>query len=180
MKVKASPRSSKVVVEMEARGADLPPIPVPEVALKKILVPVDFSPLSRKALDYGVSFARQFHAEISLLHVVEPMPLPPEMPLPASGASYQMDLQQFAEQQLQEWQNEVAGRAAIKTAVRYGNPFREIVQAANENNIDLIIIGTHGRTGLPHLLVGGTAERIVRLAPCPVMVVREREKDFLA
>jgi nucleotide-binding universal stress UspA family protein len=87
-------------------------------------------------------------------------------------------LRDEAKRELSDWRKEVP-HAAVKTAIYAGIPFREIVRAADEHNTDLIILGTQGRTGLSHLFIGSTAERVVRHAPCPVMVVREREHDFL-
>ena len=178
MKFKPSAKTGQVTLELEAREAELPPVPLPEVNLKKILVPIDFSESSRKALHYAMSLAKQFHAEILLLHVVEIVTPSPAVTFPESE-SLNVKLHEEAAKRLSEWRHEVVSHAAVKAAVRGGIPYRDIVAAADESNIDLIILGTHGRTGLAHLLIGSTAERVVRHAPCPVMVVREREHDFV-
>lgn len=176
MKLKASPRARKVVVELQRQELALPAIAVPELALKKILVPVDFSDLSRKALHYAISFAKQFGAEITLLHVIEIIPVPEVV----ESGMFNAQLRETATAQLAEWRKNAAAQTMVKTAVGDGTSFREIVRVADENNIDLIILGTQGRSGLSHLFIGSTAERVVRHAPCPVMVVREREHDFLS
>jgi universal stress protein A len=177
MRLRASPRAKqRVVVELESPEASLPPIAVPELKLKRILVPIDFSEQSQKALHYAISFAKQFNAEIFLLHVVETVPTP-EVAIAESGV-LNFRLRDEAKRELSDWRKEVP-HAAVKTAIYAGIPFREIVRAADEHNTDLIILGTQGRTGLSHLFIGSTAERVVRHAPCPVMVVREREHDFL-
>lgn len=181
MKIRAARRSQHVVVEMEPRNRPLPPISVPEVNLKKILVPIDFSASSKKAMQYALSFARQFNAELLLLHVVELTPLPASPLAVVQDETTQASVHQSAAKQLGEWRDEIGSRATVKASVRSGiSAHAEIVSAAIEGNIDLIILGTQGRTGLAHLLIGSTAERVVRHAPCPVLVVREREHDFVS
>jgi nucleotide-binding universal stress UspA family protein len=185
MKIRAARRSQNVVVEMQPRNSALPPISVPEVNLKKILVPVDFSEQSRKAMEYALSFARQFNAEVLLLHVIEIAPLAapawPVSPVPMMhDVTTQASLRESAAKQLAGWRQEISSEARVKASVREGvSAHAEIVTAANEGNFDLVILGTQGRTGLTHFLIGSTAERVVRHAPCPVLVVREREKDFV-
>ena len=177
MKLKAAPRSGSVVVEVGTREAGLPPIALPELKLKKVLLPVDFSECSQKALQYALSFARQFQAEVLLLHVVETVYPPPELVV-LDSAALDHRVRDAAERQLAAWSKEISGVRA-RALIRSGVPHHEIVAAAEENNIDLIILGTHGRSGMAHLFLGSTAERVVRRAPCPVMVVREREHDFV-
>jgi universal stress protein A len=182
MRIRAARRSQDVVLEMEPRNSTFPPISVPEVSLKKILVPIDFSELSRKAMQYGLTFAKQFNAEVHLLHVVEFTPLAaPAPPLPIiQDETTRATLHESAAKQLAAWRDESGLTARVKASVRDGvAAHAEIVNAATEGNIDLIILGTQGRTGLAHLLIGSTAERVVRHAPCPVLVVREREHDFV-
>jgi universal stress protein A len=148
-----------------------------EVRLQKILVPVDFSDSSRKAVRYALAFVRQFNATILLLHVIEVVPPPPEVLIAESGLLAGR-LHEEAKKQLSEWRKETASRA-VNVAVRTGSPCQEIVHVAAESAIDLIILGTHGRKGLAHFLLGSTAEQVVRRAPCPVMVVRVLEHDFV-
>jgi universal stress protein A len=182
MKIRAARRSQDVVLEIGPRNSTLPPISVPEVNLKKILVPIDFSELSRKAMQYALTFARQFNAEVLLLHVLEFTPLTtPVPPLPTiQDEMTRVTLRESAAKQLAVWRDEISSQAAVRGSVRDGvSAHAEIVKAATEGNFDLIILGTQGRTGLAHLLIGSTAERVVRHAPCPVLVVREREHDFV-
>jgi len=185
MKIRAARRSHDVVLEMKPRNGALPPISVPEVNLKRILVPVDFSQQSRKAMEYALSFARQFNAEVHLLHVIEIAPLAapawPVSPVPMmQDVTTQASLRESAAKQLAGWRQEISSEARVKATVREGvSAHAEIVAAANDGNVDLVILGTQGRTGLAHLLIGSTAERVVRHAPCPVLVVREREHDFI-
>lgn len=147
--------------------------------LKRILVPVDFSISSNKALDYAVAFAKQFQAEISLFHVVA-TPQAAQFPLgdgiTCNPASDTDALKREAEAQ---WRKAVGSGLKVTTTLGVGVAHHEIVRAANETKTNLIIIGHQGRSGLAHLLLGGTAERVVRHAPCPVLVVRKHEHEFL-
>ncbi len=151
----------------------------PTLNFKKILVPIDFSEVSRKALCYAASLARQFGGVTSVLHVIEPPPYPEfgYAHLPIKGAK----LKQAAENQLEALRNQPPLNSAVcaTASVRNGNAVHEIVSEAEEQKADLIILSTHGHTGLAHMLLGSTAEKVVRHAPCPVLVVREREHEFI-
>jgi len=175
MKLAASRK--RVVMTAGPEETKLPALP--ELALKRILVPVDFSESSRKALHYATSFARQFNAELLLFHVVEPYPPPPPDYIIADNLVDNAKIQEEAAKELAQWRGEIGESISVRSSVEIGSPYREIVRCADENNIDLIIIGTHGHTRLAHFLLGSTAERVVRHAPCPVLVIREREHDFL-
>jgi nucleotide-binding universal stress UspA family protein len=148
------------------------------IGLARILVPIDFSDLSFKALQYATALAQQVHADLFLLHVVEPAPpLAPEFG-PSAALAYDIrPLKRARANDLTAWRKKANSPRPMRTAVRWGSPYWEIVRAARENHCDLIVIGTHGRTGLGRLIIGSTAERVVRLAMCPVLVVREREED---
>jgi universal stress protein A len=141
-------------------------------SLKKILVPVDFSDCSKKALQYAVRFARQFGAELTLLHVVPRYPAIPDM------GPIDVETLQEGRTQLEVVRLTIGDLAASHTLMRTGTPHIEILDVAKERNIDLIILATHGRTGLTRAILGSTAERVVRQAPCPVLVVREKEREF--
>ncbi|HZR78416.1 MAG TPA: universal stress protein [Chthoniobacterales bacterium] len=151
------------------------------INLKRILVPVDFSPLSKKAMLYAARLAQQFSAEINLLHVVEPE-IPPAfdgymiaMPPMTNGSSAARSGQMKA--LVNATRN--AGVARVSATVRCGIASIDIVEAAKEFDVDLIVIATHGYTGWKHFAIGSTAERVVRAAPCPVLVVREKEHEFV-
>ena len=145
------------------------------VNLKNILVPIDFSEPSRKALEYARQMALGFGASVTLLYVLEPIPYPYDF-----SASYPLvadnpELLKTAGGKLKELAATLkAGSEPVKSLMRQGNPAHEICAAAQELGIDLIIIATHGYTGLKHVLLGSTAEKVVRHAPCPVLTVRER------
>jgi nucleotide-binding universal stress UspA family protein len=143
--------------------------------VKSILVPLDFSPSSKKALDYAVQFARQFKAKLTLLHVVEPVATPD------FAASFPLVMEDDKQMAAAKNELERAVKAARiprgiveKVLVRFGRSFHEIADAARTRKVNLIIISTHGYTGLKHALLGSTTERVVRHATCPVLVVRQR------
>jgi universal stress protein A len=143
--------------------------------LKSILVPIDFSKISQSALEYAVPLARQFDAKITLLHAIEPLPYPVEW-------TYASMREDFPIGPLQEKLKVLAQRAIEpellkEVIVRVGTAFEVIANAAWDCEADLIVITTHGHTGLKHVFMGSTAERVVRHAPCPVLVVRKREHE---
>lgn len=148
--------------------------------IKRILVPLDFSEHSEKALHYATKFAEQFGARIDLVAVVEPVIYAEGMTIPAGMGNVDettakesgQALRRIAEREVPEGVNWAA-------LVRRGAAYDEIVETARDRKTDLLIITTHGRTGLTHFLIGSTAEKIVRHAPCPVLVVRDKEHDFI-
>ncbi len=149
--------------------------------LKKILVPVDFSECSEKALLYAVQFAKEFCATLDVVYVSPPFVLPADVVLPSNYTRIEKDVIDKAEQRLATLVlQRVPQGIPVEPIVRSGHAVTEIVNAAKEFNADLIIISTHGRTGLKHVLIGSTAEEVVRHAPCPVLTVREKEHEFLA
>jgi len=179
MKVKAAPKKGKVLVELASQDEGLPPsLPF---QLKRILAPVDFSEASRKALQYAAHFAAAFNAEVILLHVIQPFTLPvePEFMPPELGISRQ-ELVDSSRRELEEWcAREIGGRVQCQVRAQEGVPWHQIVAAASDTNTDLIILATHGRSGLKHVLLGSVVERVTHHAPCPVLVVREQERDFV-
>lgn len=149
-----------------------------EFKLAKILVPIDFSECSKKAFGYAVSLARQFRGELLLLHVVEPYAPYPEMTA-WDAASLEAASREFGEEELQMLRQSIQREIPCTTILKIGKAYREIVDAAKENGVDLIIMSTHGYTGVSRALLGSTTEQVVRRAGCPVLVVRENEHDFL-
>jgi len=187
MKIKPVPRQKKVTVELKHSDDRLLEKSAAAVRvgtafrLNNILVPVDFSDFSTKALDYALAFADQFDARIILLHVVEPAVYPESSMLVASTLDdLHNDLRQVAQQKLSELRRDRIGeRVPSELLVRMGRAFSEITAAALDLEVDLIILATHGYTGLKHVLLGSTTERVVRHAPCPVLTVRDPEHEFL-
>lgn len=137
---------------------------------KRILVPVDFSESTEKVIEYAVPLARQFGAKMILMHVVEPMIYPPEAGFVPVDETQVI---QSAKRRLRQLAASVkAPRLIAKSAVALGSPYHEICEAAPTLGVGLIIISTHGYTGLQHVFMGSTAERVVRHAPCPVLVLK--------
>jgi nucleotide-binding universal stress UspA family protein len=152
----------------------------PLMKMRSILVPVDFSAESEKALAYAVPFARQFGAKLTIVHVVEPTATPDfltSFPLVIEKDK----LMTASKSHLDRVVSDLAidRKLVDGTLVRYGRSFYEITEAARSLKADLIIISTHGYSGLKHALLGSTAERVVQHAPCPVLVVRPREREFV-
>ncbi|MGA3268796.1 MAG: universal stress protein [Verrucomicrobiota bacterium] len=153
----------------------------PALKIQQILVPTDFSEPSKKALKYAVSIAEQLGAKITLLHVFE-------LPIAYPYGDYNpfiaetdkiMPAAQVTANQICKEEN-INPRFIRETLVKEGISYQEIVETAKALKMDLIIIATHGHTGLAHVLLGSTTERVVRHAPCPVLVVRAKEREFVS
>lgn len=151
------------------------------INLKRILYPTDFSEYSAEAGKYACAFAEQFDAELHLLHVLEihasttpvfggGLALMPK--IQESRAAAEAELDRLLDS---EWQ---AKRRVVRS-VSEGTPFLEIIHYAKRNDIDLIVMGTHGRSALSHVLMGSVAERMVRKSPCPVLTVRPGGHEFV-
>lgn len=150
-------------------------MPQGEVRLDRILVPVDFSPCSEKALIHAKALAAQFGAQLVLLNVVEPFS--PTGDLALDLARINIDQEKTAKDSLESYRR-AAGKGT-KAIVRTGSPARAITEEARHLAADLLVIATHGRTGLAHVALGSVAERVIRHAPCPVLVIREKADDFI-
>jgi universal stress protein A len=142
--------------------------------IRRILAPTDFSELSTQGLKSALKLAEVFGATLLLLHVVEPPPYPVEGIVPSHlGATLLDDLERQASTDLAVILPETQGsKVEVTRQVVVGIPNRKIVEVAEEEKSDLIVMTTHGRTGLSHLVMGSVAEKIVRTAPCPVLTIR--------
>jgi universal stress protein A len=153
------------------------------ITIKRILYPTDFSDCAKTAEEYATALADQFQAELHVLNVLADV----KMMLPGPGSAlslpqnYLLDLITEAERTLAKVLPDAAksGRTVVRT-LRTGNPHVEIVKYAEAMEIDLIVMGTHGRGGLAHMLLGSVAEKLVRTAGCPVLTVRPAEQQFVA
>jgi nucleotide-binding universal stress UspA family protein len=153
------------------------------IKLRRVLVPTDFSDFSKPALAYGCAMAARFNAELHLLHVVpDPAMLVPESySFSVEAIETQSRLMtEDAQKRLDalpggNWSNS----QPVRREVRSGAAFLEIIDYATVNDIDLLVIGTHGRSGLMHILMGSVAERVVRKSPCPVLTVKPDGHQFL-
>jgi universal stress protein A len=186
MNVKPSKTRGEVVLKITASdepllaSANAPRAAArPLFALDRILVPIDFSECSHKALRYAIPLAKEHAAAITLLYVVPKQYETydyggPNMP--------SLEAQMFVdgEKRLRGMiEDEVKDEVPAEQIVRTGAAVDEILAAARDLPANLIVISTHGHTGLRHMLLGSVAEQVVRRAPCPVLVVREQENDFI-
>ena len=145
------------------------------MTIKRILVPTDFSAHADAALDYAIELAEPLGATIALLHVIED-PLAAGMwsseLYSAEIAGLQINLMKDAEERLRRTVADAANPVITEHVVRTGRAAATIVEAAVDTKADLIVMGTAGRTGLAHMVMGSVAERVVRAAPCPVLTLR--------
>jgi len=141
--------------------------------IKNILVPIDFSDSSRRSLDYALELAKLCRAKLMLLHVVD---YPPSFDLPDLDKGVRETRKQYLEQLQAQVISDTVPSSII---IREGTPFLEIVRAARDHQADLIVIATHGHTGIKHLLIGSTAERVVRKSSCPVLTYRAGQREFV-
>lgn len=147
------------------------------ITIERILLPTDFSECSERARLYACELAKRFGSEIHLFHVVPPTVLPGYAgPVPETFANPE----DAARETLDQWYIPAFSEAkGVVRAISLGTPFVEIVRYARNQNIDLIVMGTHGRSGVAHALIGSVTERVVRKAPCPVLTVRPEGHQFV-
>ena len=144
---------------------------------RHILAPTDFSEYSKKAVGSALELARKFGAKLTILHVVELPPYPVEGYVPpAVNATFLDDLERQATQDLAQLVHEAeSSNVEVVRLVAVGSPYRRIIDTAEAEQVDLIVMATAGRTGFSHLVMGSIAERVVRTATCPVLTIRPRE-----
>lgn len=174
MKIKKNPFLDK---RNPPKAIDEPTPDNAEAKVESILVPIDFSNPSTKALKYAVALARQFSAKIVPLFVVE---------LPEAVGMFQLlldddEIKESCQAKLLKFARKSAVPAGMidHALVRKGRAHREITEAARTLKSDLIVISTHGYSGMTRALLGSVTERVVREAPCPVLVVRDRQHEFV-
>jgi len=151
------------------------------IKIERVLVPTDFSDSARHALTYGVSFAREFGAELLLVHVVENLTVGYASDLfPVPMAEVSEEISGYARSELGKLAAEVREKGvAVREIVAQGKPSAEIVRIAGEEQADLIVLGTHGKGMLDKALFGSTTERVIRKAPCPVLSCRLHGHEFV-
>ena len=151
-----------------------------DVKISTMVCAVDFSEYSDYALQYAIDLAGVFNAELKLVHVVELPFLPsyslagvPDLSLPVE------QVEENAREHMEELVKECSKKdERVSGDLRTGAPFLEIISYAREVDADMIVVGTHGRSGLSHMLIGSVAEKIVRKAPCPVLTVKHPDHKF--
>ena len=152
------------------------------LTLKTVLVPTDFSDASESALRYGKAMARAFGASLHVVHVMEDL-----LAHAWAAEVYVASMPQLRDEIEKESRQRLGTlltdgertELRAETALLAGNPFLEIVRYAKAHNIDLIVMGTHGRGPIAHMLLGSVAEKVVRKSPCPVLTVREAQHEFV-
>jgi nucleotide-binding universal stress UspA family protein len=156
------------------------------IAMRTILLPTDGSDCSSKALTYAVSFAKQYGARIVALHVIDRgWEEQTRNAVIEVGHELMQKLHDGYAREARRILETVTSAGAtsgvpVETKMTTGNPHEEIVSAARDLSADLIVMGTHGLTGVSHFLLGSVAEKVVRRAPCPVLTVRRDEHDFVS
>jgi universal stress protein A len=146
------------------------------MAIRRVLVPVDFSGDSLNALAYARDLVKPFNAEVVLVHVIEPIyyATPADMYMTSPNLASIIDEQQrLAAQQLERIAGNLEKKGhRVRTVLKTGSPAQVIIDTAQRTGSDLIVMATHGHTGLAHLFMGSVAEKVVRAAACPVLTVR--------
>jgi nucleotide-binding universal stress UspA family protein len=167
------------VLTVRDRALEELPGPATHGEFKHLLVPTDFSPASKKALPYAVALARKYEAQLTLLFVA-----PQHLPVDVSGGATildESDLADKAREMLPRFRAaELDPHLRVECVVTSGSPAVAITEAARNHGADLIVISTHGHAGLRRFMLGSVTEDVVRHAVCPVLVVREREHEFIA
>ena len=152
------------------------------IKLKKILYPTDFSDSSLEALPYALSFARDYKAKLILMHVVNEAIFSEGLSLARAIAPEALG-QEMADEADRRLKMLIPAdqRAGldVEMVILHGMPFLEVIRYAKANDVDLIVIGTHGRSGMDHIIFGSTAEKVVRKAPCPVLSVKPAQREFV-
>lgn len=150
--------------------------------INNILFPTDCSERSKDVLGYAIEVARKFEASITLLHVVSDISLYGTSTDYLSPINYEHmidDYEKYSKKHLEEfWESEKSTDVEVKMVLVVGDPFKEIIQYAKDKDMDLIVLSTHGRTGLQHIMLGSVAEKVVRYSPVPVMTVRDKTHQY--
>ncbi len=172
------PARSRTTKRAAARRPSARPPRIPAVGIRSILVPIDFSIHSKNALKYAVPMARRFGASVHLVYVVEPTIYPADLGFgQVVLPGVEDELREKGGSELQSLiRKEIGGSVKASWSVRTGNPHQEILREADERKVDLIVVATHGHSGVEHMLFGSTADRVVRHAKCPVLTVRPQPK----
>lgn len=143
------------------------------IQIRRIVCPTDFSPTAARAVDYAAEMARTFDAELTLLHVVPEMNYPLRSFGMASAFPHlREELHQRANDELQKVKTALGPKTKATAVLRDGESHVQVLDCAKSIGADLIVMGTHGHTGLKHAFLGSTAEKVVRLSECPVLTVR--------
>ena len=149
------------------------------ISLKKILCPIDHSDCSKEALKYAVSFAMKDEAKLYLLHIIDIRSFNDSLVSMSQQIPDKETLEQLRMKLLDCIPEDIRDDMDVEATVIQGIPFAEIISTAKEKEIDMIVIGSHGRTGISHMMLGSVSEKVVRKAPCPVLTVRQPGHKFI-
>ncbi|NOR65689.1 MAG: universal stress protein [Candidatus Scalindua sp.] len=149
------------------------------ISLKKILCPIDHSDCSKEALKYAVSFAMKDEAKLYLLHIIDIRSFNDSLVAMSQQIPDEETLEQLRMKLLDCIPEDIRDDMDVEATVIQGIPFAEIISTAKEKEIDMIVIGSHGRTGISHMMLGSVSEKVVRKAPCPVLTVRQPGHEFV-
>ncbi len=149
------------------------------ISLKKILCPIDHSDCSKEALKYAVSFAMKDEAKLYLLHIIDIRSFSEGLDAMSKQIPDEETLEQLRTKLLDCIPEEIRDDMEVEAIVTQGIPFAEVISTAKEKEIDMIVIGSHGRTGISHMMLGSVSEKVVRKAPCPVLTVRQTDHEFV-
>ncbi|MBE7445276.1 MAG: universal stress protein [Planctomycetia bacterium] len=150
------------------------------VNIRNILCPIDYSVYSEMALKYAIEFAEKYQAKLYLVYVLDIRVYDINDPdLYNVNIVDEETIHKLRERLLKCVNEDTKNKISVEAIVIQGVPFAEIIRAAKDYKIDLIVLGTHGRTGLSHAIMGSVAEKVVRKAPCPVLTIRHPEHDFV-
>jgi nucleotide-binding universal stress UspA family protein len=146
----------------------------------KILVPTDFSESAKYALPFAIDLARKYAASLQILHVVEPIVAPVDFAWGTySYPDIEKQLSSYVDESLAKIiEEQIPPEIICDSTSLHGKPWREIVSFARDQSMELIVMATHGLSGFSHALYGSTAEKIVRKAPCPVLIIRHPDVKF--
>jgi universal stress protein A len=144
--------------------------------IRNILLPTDFSACSAAAFEHASTFAVMYNAHLHVLHVVKEQPLAPAQPILSGVRNIQNSNRTNAEDEVRKFVEKMLPyQSKVIEAVRVGQAYKEIVNYARCEDIDLIVIATHGRTGFTHMVMGSVAERVVRFSPVPVLTIKPQK-----
>lgn len=178
-KKKAAPKRKPAKTQQQNMAASPPSSPKSSsLSIHNILVPIDFSVHSKNALRYAVSMAEQYGASLHLIYVIEPMIYPADLGFgQVVMPGVEEELRIKSEKELQNLiEREIDDSIKADSVVRLGKPHQEILREVDEKKIDLVVLASHGHTGVEQILFGSTAMRIVRLAKCPVLTIRPKSE----
>ncbi len=165
----------KAVARVRTKKLPAPPArPATTLNIRSILVPIDFSVHSKNALKFAIPLAEKFGAALHLVYVVEPTIYPADLGFgQVVLPGVEDELREKGAEELQALiEREIGERVKASSAVRTGNPHQEILHEADEKGVDMIIVATHGHSGVEHMLFGSTADRIVKRSRVPVLTIR--------